>query len=70
MAYSIFVVLLLLSLRATLPIFCMAKRKGRRAGFSLYGLAFFVARGNYLTFSPVPENRGETLGTFVPKVRG
>jgi hypothetical protein len=39
MAYSIFVVLLPLSLRATLPIFYMAKRRGRRAGFSLYGCA-------------------------------
>ena len=44
MAYSIFVVLLPLSLRATLPIFYMAKRRGRRAGFSLYGLAFFLCK--------------------------
>lgn len=49
---------------------CYGTQQGERESFFLYGLAFFVARGNYLTFSPVPENRGETLGTFVPKVRG
>lgn len=55
MAYSIFVVLLPLSLRATLPIFYMAKRRGRRAGFSLYGLAFFfVQKGNSLRFPTEP----------------
>ena len=54
MAYSIFVVLLPLSLRATLPIFYMAKRRVRRAGFSLYGLAFFVQKGNSLRFPTEP----------------
>ena len=55
MAYSIFVVLLPLSLRATLPIFYMAKRRGRRAGFSLYGLAFFFEqKGNSLRFPTEP----------------
>ena len=54
MAYSIFVVLLPLSLRATLPIFYMAKRRRRRAGFSLYGLAFFVQKGNSLRFPTEP----------------
>ena len=54
MAYSIFVVLLPLSLRATLPIFCMAKRKGRRAGFHFMVWHFFVQKGNSLRFPTEP----------------
>ena len=53
MAYSIFVVLLPLPLRATLPIFYMAKRR-EGGGFSLYGLAFFVQKGNSLRFPTEP----------------
>jgi len=44
MAYSIFVVLLPLSLRATLPIFYMAKRRGKGGLFTLWFGIFLCKR--------------------------